>query len=201
MQYRKPLSPKFFQKDALLVAPALLGKILIKKTDTDLLSGMIVEVEAYRGEDDEASHAFGGIKNRNKPMFLNGGHIYVYFTYGAHHCLNFVTGTPEQGQAVLIRAVEPLEGQETMLKNRFGSVSRPATNKFITLTNGPGKLCQAFGISRDDNGLAVDEERIFITSGKRIAPDAIGSSTRIGISKDKGKPWRFFLKGNPWVSK
>jgi DNA-3-methyladenine glycosylase len=200
MQLQKTLPGNFFTKDALQVAPALLGKTLVKKQGRTILSGIIVEVEAYHG-DDEASHSFGGMKNRNRPMFLEGGYVYVYFTYGAHFCLNFVTGKPGDGQAVLIRAVQPLHGESCMIFNRFKTREILSDKKRLLLTNGPGKLCSAFGISKDDNGIRIGEGKITVTKGQKIPLEMIGSLARIGISKAQDKQWRFFIKDNPWVSK
>lgn len=201
MHFQEQLPLTFFTRDALRVAPALLGKIIVKKFGNEILAAKIVETEAYRGEEDEASHAFGGMKNRNAPMFRSGGVVYVYFTYGAHHCLNFVTGKPESGQAVLIRACEPVLGERVMSMNRFGSSELPEGKKRYLLTNGPGKLCQAFGITKADNNSELGKGSISVHEGERVFPGKIGTSTRIGISKAKEKEWRFYIKGNPWVSR
>jgi DNA-3-methyladenine glycosylase len=201
MQTMQSISVGFFKRDALVVAPALLGKRLLIHDPKNTLSATIVEVEAYRGDDDPASHAFGGMKNRNKPMFLDGGYVYVYFTYGAHYCLNFVTGKPGEGQAVLIRAVQPENGGEQMALNRFGISAIPTGKKQYTLTNGPGKLCSALGITKADNGIHITDGRIAIARGKTVGSASVGTSVRIGISKANDKPWRFYIKDNPWVSR
>ncbi len=171
---------------------------------------MIVEVEAYH-QSDPASHSFHGKTERNKIMFGEGGHLYVYFTYGMHFCANVVTGRQGTGEAVLIRAVEPMSGIEVMIKNRYGNFEKPLSKssnlnssdpKFITnLTNGPAKFCKAFGITGNQNGLDLIKSNITISEGRSIPPNLIGISTRIGINTATEKKWRFYLKDNPWVSK
>jgi DNA-3-methyladenine glycosylase len=167
--------------------------------------GKIVEVEAYR-KNDPASHSYKGKTRRNEVMFKEGGHLYVYFTYGMHFCANIVTGKDEVGEAVLIRAVEPLTGIEVMAKNRYGSKKSPNPQhlnlkSLINLTNGPAKFCEAFDITRNENGLDLIDSKIIITNGKKIAPGIIGKTTRVGIRVGMEKKWRFFIKMNPWVSR
>jgi len=192
-----------------------------------LIIGKIVEVEAYC-ERDSASHTFHGRSNRNEVMFGEGGHLYVYFTYGMHFCSNVVTGAEGAGEAVLIRAVEPLTGIEVMTKNRQKGRLHLSDGVFlnradlINLTNGPAKFCQAFGITRKENGadlcqskespardrhlrssasLATVTSTIFIIDGTTIPLSLTGRSARIGIRTALDKKWRFFVKGNPWVSR
>ena len=197
---RKKLSKSFYKKDLLIVAQNLLGKILVKVDSKNTFAGKIVEVEAYHGDFDQAAHSFGGVTKRNESMFREGGYLYVYFTYGSHHCCNVVTGKKGQGTAVLIRAVEPVSGIDKMIKNRFG---RKLTNEkeIFNLTSGPGKICQAFGINRSHSGIDLTGEKIFILNNKRISEDAIGISKRIGITKSTDLPWRFFIKNNPYLSR
>lgn len=187
-------------KDALKVAPQLLGAILTRVCDGVSVACRIVEVEAYGGPSDESSHAFGGKKMRNAPMFEEGGIFYVYFTYGNHHCLNVVTGRAGSGQAVLIRAAEPLYGTHQMARNRFGR-SPESQNERYLLSNGPGKLCKALNITTAQNGLPVNSESLSITAGQRIKKSETVITTRIGISKSKDLPYRFYIGDNPWVSR
>ncbi|MCE1188945.1 MAG: DNA-3-methyladenine glycosylase [Ignavibacteria bacterium] len=199
MNFRK-IHSGFYKKDALTLAPRLLGKVLTHQIDDLLLSGIIVEVEAYGGLEDEASHAFRGMKNRNKVMFEEGGAFYVYFTYGNHFCCNVVTGKKGSGEAVLIRALEPISGVDTMLVNRFGSDINQK-NDLINLTNGPGKICKALAIDGSLNGELLTGDKIYISEGRRVKSDEIAVSTRIGITKSIELPWRFYLSGNPYVSR
>jgi DNA-3-methyladenine glycosylase len=201
----KPLSRSFYLRSTLQVAQELLGKYFIRRTDKNLLIGKIVEVEAYRSND-PASHSFRGKTNRNSVMFCEGGHLYVYFTYGMHFCANIVTGRKGIGEAVLIRAVEPLIGIEVMTKNRYASkksIILQSLNRksLINLTNGPAKFCEAFRISRKENGLDLTNSDIIIADGETISSRSIERSSRIGIRSGLEKKWRFFIKGNPWVSK
>ena len=201
----KPLSRSFYLRPTLQVAQELLGKYFIRRSSKNLLIGKIVEVEAYRSND-PASHSFRGKTNRNSVMFCDGGHLYVYFTYGMHFCANIVTGKEGIGEAVLIRAVEPLVGIEVMKRNRYGSnksINLQSLNHkiLLNLSNGPAKFCQAFGIARQDNGLDLLDGEISITDGKPIPSKLIKRSSRIGIQQGIKKNWRFFIAGNPWVSR
>jgi len=196
---QKKLPRKFYSRDVLIVAKELLGKILVKKEKDLTLSGIIVEVEAYDGEIDEAAHTFIGKTKRNEIMFGEGGFFYVYFTYGAHFCCNVVTGTEGKGTAVLIRAVEPLEGVETMIKNRFGRELKSEKERF-NLTSGPGKVCQAFSITKEHYGVDLTGDKIFIQNNKKLNEDEIGVSRRIGIKKSIHLQWRFFIKNNNYIS-
>ena len=201
----KPLSRSFYLRPTLQVAQELLGKYFIRRSSKNLLIGKIVEVEAYRSND-PASHSFRGKTNRNSVMFCDGGHLYVYFTYGMHFCANIVTGKEGIGEAVLIRAVEPLVGIEVMKRNRYGSnksINLQSLNHkiLLNLSNGPAKFCQAFGIARQENGLDLLDGEISITDGKPIPSKLIKRSSRIGIQQGIKKNWRFFIAGNPWVSR
>ncbi|MFI5236582.1 MAG: DNA-3-methyladenine glycosylase [Ignavibacteriales bacterium] len=194
------LKKSFYRKDLLPVARNLLGKILVKKHGKNFLAGMIVEVEAYNGDFDQAAHSYGRKTKRNEIMFEDGGYLYVYFTYGAHHCCNVVTGKKGQGTAVLIRAVEPVSSIELMVKNRFDRKLKNEKEIF-NLTSGPGKLCRAFAIDKSHSGTDITGNEIFLTSGKRVQKDEIGTSKRIGITKSVELPWRFYLKNNPYLSR
>ena len=201
----KTLPRSFYLRPTLQVARDLLGKHIVRKVDAKLLIGKIVEVEAYCKRD-PASHAFRGRTKRNDVMFWEGGHLYVYFTYGMHFCANVVTGNEGIGEAVLIRAVEPLAGIEMMKINRYGSnksLNLKSHNRklLINLTNGPAKFCQAFGISRKENGVDLIKSEIIIIEGETIPSQSIGRSARIGIHTGLEKKWRFFVKGNLWMSK
>lgn len=177
--------------DALTAAKSLLGYKLVHDSVEGRTVGYIVETEAYTMED-PASHTFGGPTKRNAAMFEKSGTIYVYFTYGMHFCVNIVTGGRSRGQAVLIRALEPVEGVELMQKRR----GLPDISK---LTNGPAKLVQAMGITREHYGSHLSKGPLLLEPG--IKPAKIIQTTRVGIKKAIDKPWRFYIKDNPYVSK
>ncbi len=194
------LKRRFYTRDVLTVARELPGKILVKKEGNQILAGRIVEVEAYDGDIDEAAHTFIGKTKRNEIMFNEGGFFYVYFTYGAHFCCNVVTGCKDKGTAVLIRAVEPLEGIDAIKKNRFGN--EPVTGKkLFGLTNGPGKVCQAFGITKKHYGIDLTGDKIFLLDEEKIPDENIIITKRIGIKKSVDLPWRFYIKDNPYISR
>lgn len=190
----KKLPRSFYLGSTLQIAKALLGKHIVRNYRGNKLVGKIVEVEAYRGSFDPASHAYRGRTNRNEVMFREGGHLYVYFTYGMHFCANVVTRGHGIGEAVLIRAVEPIEGIEFMrrLRGRAG--------EDIDLTNGPAKFCEAFCIRRSQNGVDLLGKEIYLLMGERIPFSKIWVTTRVGIRNGTEKKWRFCVKGNPWVS-
>ncbi|MGE5797574.1 MAG: DNA-3-methyladenine glycosylase [Ignavibacteria bacterium] len=194
------LNRSFYTRNVLIVAKELLGKILVKRNGTKILSGRIAEVEAYDGSIDQAAHTFRGITERNKIMFGTGGFLYVYFTYGNHYCCNIVTGEEGSGTAVLIRAVEPVTGINIMIKNRFGRDLLNEKEKF-NLTSGPGKVCRAFAITMDHYGTDLTGDEIYILDSPQMKPEEITVSRRIGIIKSVDLPWRFYIKENPYVSK
>ena len=196
----KKLKKSFYQRELLIIARELLGKVLVKSSIKEILAGKIVEVEAYHGDIDEAAHSYGGITKRNEIMFEAGGYLYVYFTYGAHHCCNVVTGKKDQGTAILIRAVEPFIGLERMIENRFGRKLK-SDKEIFNLTSGPGKVCQAFGIDRTHSGTDLTGKEIFILDGEKIKSKEIGISKRIGITRSVDLQWRFFIKNNPYLSR
>ncbi len=183
--YNKILKKEFFNRDTVKVAQDLLGKILSYKNN----SGIIVETEAYK--DDQASHAFHKT-NRSSLMFNSYAKFYIYFTYGNWYCLNITTEKNKPG-AVLIRALQPLNNIRLMQKRR-------KTNELYNLTNGPGKLCQAFNIDKILNGTSLNE-KIKILDNKLLKNFKIIRTTRIGISKAKNLKWRFYIKDNKFVSK
>jgi DNA-3-methyladenine glycosylase len=189
----------FLRDDTLSVARELLGKLLVVPTDSgERVSGMIVETEAYLGTIDKAAHTFGGRRTpRNEITYAAGGHVYVFFVYGMYFQLNFVTGDVDSPHVVLIRAVEPVEGIETMRARRG-----PMTDK--NLTSGPGKLCIALGIDRSLNGQLLTGGRIWVEEFKEFAESEVASGPRVGIDYAEEfieKPWRFWVKDSPYVSK
>ncbi len=194
------LPKSFYKREVTVVAKNLLGKILVKNDKKYPLAGKIVEVEAYHGDFDEAAHSFKGRTKRTEVMFNEGGYLYVYFTYGAHFCCNVVTGKEGQGTAVLIRAVEPLEGINKMIKNRFGRKLKNDSEIF-NLTSGPGKVCKSFKIDKSFSGEDLLGDKIFILNRKKIKENNIGISKRIGITRSVDLPWRFFIKDNPFLSR
>jgi len=189
----KKLNRQFYDRPTLQVAKELLGKYLVMQKDGDLLSGQIVETEAYIGFKDPASHAYRGMTPRNQVMFGDPGYAYVYLTYGMHHCLNLVTEKKGYPSAVLIRALQPTEGIEIMKKRR-------RCQNLEDLTSGPAKLCQALGIDRNLNGADLCTNTIYVEDrGEAGAKTA--SSSRIGVKEGKVKKWRFFIENNEFVSK
>ncbi len=195
----RKLDRVFYLRDVRAVAKDLLSKLFVKQNGDNLLAGRIVEVEAYRGEDDESAHSYGGKTNRNSVMFEEGGLLYVYLIYGIHFCANVVTGKKNVGDAVLIRALEPVADADEMFKNRFPG-KNISDKTFLNLTNGPAKLCQAFGISQKENGVNLTGDNIFVAEDERSKKFDIVKTTRVGISKSKDLPWRFYIKENPFVS-
>jgi DNA-3-methyladenine glycosylase len=183
-----PLGKRFFNRPTVELSKALLGKYLVHGN----LRGKIVETEAYLYRNDPACHAGRGITPRNKPMFGPAGRSYVYFIYGMYHCLNIVSGKIGEGEAVLIRALEPIDGIDLMMKRR-------KTNKIENLCNGPGKLAQAFGITTKHNDMSLIDGELHIQNS-RAKPEIV-STKRIGLSVGKELELRFFIKGNRFVSK
>jgi DNA-3-methyladenine glycosylase len=189
----RKLPRKFYNRPTLKVAKELLGKYLVVQKNGTMLSGKIVETEAYIGFNDSASHAYRGITGRNKIMFGAPGYAYVYFTYGRYHCLNFVTERNGYPAAVLIRALEPEQGIGTMKRRR-------KTEVIENLASGPGKLCQALGIDRSLCGTDLCSEVIYVEDRGGSA-EKIFSANRIGVKEGKQKKWRFYIKDNRFVSR
>ncbi|MCL5020416.1 MAG: DNA-3-methyladenine glycosylase [Bacteroidetes bacterium] len=190
----RPLPLDFYRQDTLTLVPNVLGKVLVRRIGKDVMAGRIVEVEAYVGSD-PASHAANGMTERNKVMFEAGGVAYVYFTYGMHFCFNIVTEREGFPAALLVRALEPLEGIGEMKRRRGTDVLR-------NLTNGPAKLCQAMGIDRKLNGISLDSRELSIEDDGFVLGECdIESSTRIGIRVATDRRWRFFIKNNAFVSR
>jgi DNA-3-methyladenine glycosylase len=188
----RPLPPSFFDRDADVVAPALLGAVLECRTDDGVTRGRIVETEAYVGPHDPACHAAAGLTARNRCLFGPPGTAYVYFIYGMHWCVNAVTREAGYGSAVLIRALEPMSGLDLMRERRHGRDD---------LTNGPSRLCAALGIDRRFDGLRLDRGPLVIRAGGSVARDRIAAGPRIGIRKAADWPLRFYLRDNPFVSR
>lgn len=176
----------FLKTDAVTAARRLLGCELIREIDGHVLRGKIIEVEAY-DQTDAASHSYKGKTERTAVMFGPAGHLYVYFTYGMHYCCNVVVGEEGEGAAVLIRAIEPLEGQDVMLDNRHGRGG-------IELTSGPAKVCQAFRIDKRLNGHDLRTSPLRLIVGKPVSADKITTTPRIGISQAKEAMWRFMIE-------
>ena len=175
-------------------APLLLGCYLVRETPAGLIRVKIVETEAYHQED-PASHSFRGRTPRTAPMFEPGGRLYVYFTYGMHYAVNIVVGKKGVGEAVLIRAAEPVDGIEIMQQNR-------RVTDIKNLTNGPGKMAQALGIFDTSlSGKILNKSSILVEPGETAGPKDIIIVPRVGITKAVDLPWRFYLRGNRFVSK
>lgn len=185
----------FFRLPTLLMAEKLLGMVLVHHTPGgELLKGKIVETEAYLAEGDQACHAYRGITPRNRPMFASPGTIYIYFTYGNHYLINIVTEPEGTAGAVLLRALEPVEGVAAMERNR-------GWKSGTILTNGPGKLTQAMGIGPELNCCSLlDNPQLFLEEGKPPLPEEIGTTERIGISRSTELPWRKYISTSRYVS-
>jgi DNA-3-methyladenine glycosylase len=191
----EPLSRSFYDRDTRVVAHELLGKFLVRQTPKGDIAAKIVEVEAYRGSDDPASHAYKGETPRNRLMFGKPGFAYVYFIYGNHHCLNVTTEPEGTPGAVLIRAIEIVEGMALARKNR-------QVDSLVSLSNGPGKLSKALNISKIQNGIDLtNPDELFICDSKTVESFEITTSRRIGVKAGSEKPWRFYMKKSKLISK
>jgi len=182
-----PLSRKFYARDTVKVARELLGKTLVRRIGNSTVSGIITETEAYRFNDDPASHAFRGMTDRNKAMFGEVGKAYVYFTYGMYYCVNVVARSSSfDAGAILIRALEPKDGIEKMIRNR-------KTNEITNLTSGPAKLTQALKITKKQYGVDLTKDsELFIKEG--VKKKKIFVNQRIGIKNGVDKLWNFKIK-------
>lgn len=204
--------PDFLENPSDVAAPLLLGCTLTRTItlngEKHKLVARIVETEAY-DQDDPASHAFGGPSDRNAAMFGPAGHLYVYVSYGMHHCCNVVCGPEGFGSGCLVRAVEPLEGVEVMRElreaGRAGKAQagrvRKHPLKLRDLTNGPGKVCAALGIDKALYGHDLTVEPLVLDFAPLLPGETIGRSPRVGISKNADAPKRFFIEGNEFVSR
>ena len=189
----------FYLQPTLRVARALLGKILVHETAAGATAGRIVEVEAYRGPADRAAHSAGGHRSaRNEVMWGSPGHAYVYFVYGMHHCVNVVCQPPEVPEAVLLRALEPVDG-EVLMRRRRRLPDAPAWR----LCRGPGALCQAMGIGRAENGADLVRGALRIRDAPGVPARRVARTARIGVGyagADAARPWRFLVRGSRAVS-
>lgn len=200
----KPLDRAFFNRDSLIVAQALLGKVIVHEIDGQRLSAKIVETEAYMGIEDKAAHSYGGKRTQRVEVMYGGpGYAYVFLIYGMYNCFNVVTSEEGTPQAVLVRAVEPVEGFDLMSQNRFNKpYNQLAKTQTKGLTNGPGKLCKALAIDKRLNGEDLCGSRLFIGEGSREQFTVV-SANRVGIDyaeEAKDYPWRFYIQGNQYVS-
>ena len=182
----------YYQRPVEEVAWDLLGCVVVRRSCDAKLSGSIVEVEAYGGSDDPGSHAFRGPTQRNAVMFGPPGHVYVYRIYHFHTCMNVVCGESGAASAVLIRALQPLTGIDIMARNRGG---RPISE----LCDGPAKLCQALDITMDLNGADLDSDQLWIERGE--TPSEVAITARVGLNRGADLPRRYFIPGNPFVSR
>lgn len=198
MNTRLPKS--FFAKDALYMAPRLLGKVVVRKLGDTYVRCQIVEVEAYAGPHDKAAHVYNNKRTpRTESMFLAGGHTYVYIIYGMHHCLNIVAGEPDKPQGVLIRAVEPLDEHSFKIIKQNRSIH---SKRLADLTNGPGKLCAALNINKSLNGYDLTTGDDLFLENANTNPSIV-CSPRINIPYAEEyiqMPWRYYIKDNPYVS-
>ena len=196
----KILQRPFFQRDTIEVAKDLLGKVLVHESSDCTTTGRIVETEAYRGPEDQAAHSSGGRRTpRNEVMFGQKGYAYVYFIYGLYYCFNLTAGdVPGKPEAVLLRALEPVEGLDIMATRR-GAKEGTAQN----LTNGPSRLCMAMGISKAQNKLDLTAPPLYIKDAPPVPKEKIVETTRVGVDYAgdwKDKSWRFYIKRNSFVS-
>ena len=192
------LTREFYNRDTLTIAREILGKILVKETEEGIVKAKIVEVEAYIGPEDKAAHSYGNRASvRTKIQYGEGGYLYTFLIYGMYVCMNVVTNTAEKPEVILFRALEPLEGIELMKKRR-------KTDKIKNLCSGPGKLCQAMGITREDYGEDLCGSVIYIEDAPDLPENEICRSKRINIDyaeEAKDYEWRFTIKDSPYVSK
>jgi DNA-3-methyladenine glycosylase len=194
------LKREFYQRDPLTVSKELLGKTLVHETPEGVTSGIIVETEAYMGPEDKASHAYGNLRTkRTETQFGPKGHAYIYLIYGLYYCFNITVGeTVGKPEAVLMRALEPASGVEIMSKRR------PNQGKTASLANGPSKLCLAMGLTKKQNNADVCAPPFYlIDNGLKVPHEEIFQTTRIGVDyadEWKSKPWRCYIKNNPFVS-
>ncbi len=191
------LGREFYRRGSVALAPLLLNKLLVHP---DGRAGRIIEVEAYRGAEDPASHAYRGRTARNGVMFGPGGFLYVYFSYGVHWCANIVCGPEGVAEAVLLRALEPVEGLDLMRAARWQSQRRQDDRD---LCRGPGRLCQAMGIDRSFDGadLAGGGGLLWVADDGMAPPAVPAVGPRVGISVAQDRPWRFMVDGHPGVSR
>lgn len=200
------LDKQFYKQGALTLAKELLGKIIVREVDSITLRAKIVETEAYVGEIDKASHAYNGRRTeRTEPLFREGGISYVFFIYGKYYCFNVISGIENKGEGVLIRAVEPLNEFDYLSQKRFDeNYDELSESKKKALTNGPSKLCMALSIDKSDNYKNLYEKGdLYIEDGEGKKFKVV-ETKRIGIDYAEEAidfPWRFYIKGNKYISK
>lgn len=188
MRKNRQLSAAFYLQSVEDVARQLLGKVLVSEIDSVRTAGIITEVEAYSDINDAASHSARGKTSRNAAMWRSGGHWYVYQIYGLHACINVVTGPPQRGEAVLIRSIQPIEGAEYMKTRRKFHTNSPLKK----LTNGPGNVAQALGVSlRQNETNILRSKELWIEDHGHIV-QTLQQGARVGITKEVDKPWRFW---------
>ena len=200
------LDKDYFQKDALYLAKDLLGKILVREVDGKIIKSRIVETEAYIGNGDKACHAYNGRRTkRTEVLYSEGGIAYIYLIYGMYNCLNVVTGIKEEAEAVLIRALEPLNEFDYISNKRFNKDFDNLTKaQKLALTNGPGKLCKALLIDRELNAIKLYEKGKLYLIDDGFKDFGVVKTKRIGIDYAEEAihfPWRFYIEGNKYVSK
>ncbi|QDH21346.1 DNA-3-methyladenine glycosylase [Saccharibacillus brassicae] len=199
----RPLPPSLFASTALEASPRLLGQTLVRRTEFGEIRSRIIETESYGGIEDKGSHAYGGRRTpRTEIMFGAGGTAYVYLIYGMYHCLNVVTGSQDDPQAVLIRAVEPLTEEDERRMRFFRKIK---SKKASDLSGGPGKLCRALDVDKSFNGcrLTVPTSPLYLEAGDDPSSLELLCGPRINIDYAEeyaAKPWRFFVKDHPYVS-
>ncbi|MBD5540085.1 MAG: DNA-3-methyladenine glycosylase [Lachnospiraceae bacterium] len=191
------LERSFYTGGVLEVSEKLLGKVLVHRTKEGITKGRIVELEAYNGATDKAAHSYPNLcTERTKIQFGEGGYAYIYFIYGMYYCMNIVTGRSNEPESVLLRALEPVEGIELMKKRR-------GTDKLRNLCSGPGKLCQAMGITKAQYGMDLCGDTLYLEDAKPVAPESILRTKRINVDyaeEAKDFLWRYTIKDNPYVS-
>jgi DNA-3-methyladenine glycosylase len=202
----KKIEREFYNRDSVSVSKQLLGKYLVHVVEGEKLIGKIVEVEAYMGPMDKAAHSYNNRRTERVEVMYGGpGFAYVYIIYGMYNCMNIVVEQPGKPQAILLRALEPCEGFETMSRFRFNkSYDKLSKRERLGLTNGPGKLCKALNIDRTHNGEDLCGDKLYLLEGNNEEPFEMISTTRINIDyaeEAKDFPWRFYIKNNPYVSK
>jgi DNA-3-methyladenine glycosylase len=190
----RPLPAAFYDRATEVVARELLGAVLEHRTPAGTLRGRIVETEAYTGPEDPACHAAAGITPRTRILYGPPGHAYVYFVYGMHWCFNAVTREEGHGSAVLVRALEPVAGLPLMRRRR-------RVQRDLDLTSGPARLCDAFGVTGQQNGVRLDRGPLRILRGDDVPDDDVAITPRVGIRKAVEWPLRFLVRGNPYVSR
>jgi DNA-3-methyladenine glycosylase len=190
-----PLPRSFFDRPVLEVAPDLLGRLVVHRTEDGIVTARLTEVEAYDGPNDPGSHAFRGRNKRNGTMFGPPGHVYVYFTYGMHYCMNLVCGPPGMPTGILLRAAEITDGAELARKRR------PTAKSDRELSRGPARLVESIGVTRGDDGADIcNDGPLTVRHGTPPAKGLIRTGPRVGLRDAPEFPWRFWIDGDPTVS-